>query len=395
MSQKLVSHSADLSRLRADGYDVSIGNSGHLLVKDVPHVTSDRKVSRGILVSELDVAGDTTTTPKNHVAFFVGGHPCNLDGSPLPGVSMNSNAPLPDELNPNHQLSRKPTTGSYRDYYEKMTTYIAIITSPAQAIDATVTAKTYPVVVPDDGESVFNYLDTAATKAGIVEANRRLEHGKVAIVGLGGAGSYLLDLVAKTPVPEIHLFDHDYFLNHNAFRAPGAPSIETLAKKPQKVHYFAELYSKMRKGIVAHDCWIDESTVGQLQGMSFVFLCIDKGGPKKLIVERLEEWGIPFIDMGMGIQLSDENALGGTVTITASTPKKRDHLRNRVAFGDGEAENEYSRNIQIAELSALNAALAVIKWKKLCGYYHDFASDHWCAYMIGSNQLISEDKHAG
>ena len=70
-------------------------------------------------------------------------------------------------------------------------------------------AITYPVVVPDDGESLFNYVDTAATKAGLVVANGKLENGKIAIVGVGGTGSYVLDFVAKTPVAEIHIFDRD------------------------------------------------------------------------------------------------------------------------------------------------------------------------------------------
>jgi hypothetical protein len=203
----------------------------------------------------------------------------------------------------------------------------------------------------------------------------------------------VLDFVAKTPVAEIHVFDHDMFLNHNAFRCPGAPSLEDLTKKRQKVDYLAAIYSRMRTKIIPHDCFIDEATVEQLKGMTFVFICIDKGTGKRLIVERLEEWGIPFIDVGMGIQLGEDNTLGGIVTLTTSTAKKRDHFRDRTAFSDGEAANEYSQNVQIAELNALNAALAVIKWKKLCGYYDDVTKEHYCAYTIRSNQLISEDVH--
>jgi len=270
---------------------------------------------------------------------------------------------------------------------------VSTICGPAQIIDPNATAVTRPVVVPDEDESLFNYLDTASTKAGIVAANSKLDGGKIAIVGVGGTGSYVLDLIAKTPVAEIHLFDHDVFLNHNAFRCPGAPSLDELRSKRQKVNYLAEIYSRMRKNVIAHDCFIDASTVERLKGMSFVFLCIDKGTGKQLIVERLEEWGIPFIDVGMGIQLGEDNTLGGLVTVTTSTPKKRDHVRLRVAFADGEAVNEYSRNVQIADLNALNAALAVIKWKKLCGYYHDAAREHWCAYTIRVNQIISEDTH--
>lgn len=328
--------------------------------------------------------------------MFVGEYPCNVDGSALPGVSPNTNQALGEGLTPNHQISRRPKTGEgayrdYQNYYEKITTYIAIIFSPAQALDGTATAIIHPVVVPDEGESVFNYLDTAATKAGIVMANSKLEPGKIAIVGAGGTGSYVLDLVAKTPVEEIHLFDGDILLNHNAFRCPGAAALDDLAKKQSKVDYLAAIYSRMRKKIIAHNCFIDETTVDQLKAMTFVFLCIDRGVSKRLIVERLEEWGIPFIDTGMGIQLGDENKLGGIATVTTSTAAKRDHLRTRVAFADGEAANEYSRNVQIADLNALSAALAVIRWKKICGYYDDATKEHFCAYTIRANHLISED----
>lgn len=397
MSQRLVNLNPDLSRLRADGYDVAIGKSGHLLIRDIPYVNSAKEVKRGTIASILDLAGDTTVPPNSHVAFFVGDYPCDEHGSPLPGVSQNTNQALGDGLPSSHQLSRKPTTGlnpgKYTDYYDKITTYIAIICSPAQAIDPKASAITRPVVVPDEDESVFTYLDTAATKAGIVVANSKLEEHKIAIVGVGGTGSYVLDFVAKTPVSEIHLFDRDVFLNHNVFRCPSAPSLDDLRKKQQKVDYLAAIYSRMRKNIIPHDCFIDAATIDQLKGMSFVFLCIDKGTGKQLIVERLEEWGITFIDVGMGIQLGEDNTLGGIVTVTTSTPKKRDHFRGRTAFSDGESANEYSYNVQIAELNALNAALAVIKWKKLCHYYHDVTKEHWCAYTIRSNQLTSEDEH--
>lgn len=396
MSQRLVSLNPDLSRLRADGLDIVIGKSKHLFIRDVPYVNAAREIKRGILASALDLAWETTIPPESHVIFFVGDPPCDERGSSLPGVSQNANQALGEGLTPNHQISRKPTTGAtpgkYADYYEKIKTYIAIVCSPAQAIDRTVTPYIHPVVVPDDeDDSVFNYLDAAATKAGIVAANRKVEGLKIAIVGAGATGSYVLDFVAKTPVAEIHLFDRDVFLNHNAFRCPGAPSLDDLSKKQMKVDYLAGIYSRMRKSIIPHDYFIDEHAIEQLKKMTFVFLCIDKGTGKRLIVERLQEWGVPFIDVGMGIQLGEGNTLGGILTVTTSTANKRDHVRSRTAFSDGEAANEYSQNVQISELNALNAALAVIKWKKLCGYFDDVTKEHYCAYTLRSNQLISED----
>ena len=274
-----------------------------------------------------------------------------------------------------------------------MTTYVAIISSPAQSIDPNVTARIFPVIESQEEESVFNYVDTASGRAEINVVTRKLELGGVGIVGLGGTGSYVLDLVAKTPVKAIHLFDGDMFLQHNAFRSPGAPSVEELKKRPKKVAYFRDRYSRMHRNIVANEFYVDDSNIDKLQGLDFVFLFLDKGKPKRLIVEKLEELGTPFIDVGMGVELVDE-ALHGILRITTSTDKKREHVRgkNRIPFSDGDGNDDYSQNIQIADLNALNAALAVIKWKKLFGFYADLENEHFSTYTIDGNRLINEDQ---
>lgn len=215
----------------------------------------------------------------------------------------------------------------------------------------------------------------------------------VAIVGLGGTGSYTLDLVSKTPAKEIHLFDGDYFLQHNAFRSPGAPPIDELGKKPKKVHYFRNIYSTMRKNIFANDFDIDKSNVEHLRGMDFVFLCVHGGEVKRPIIEKLEEFGIPFVDVGMGVEVVDQQLLG-ILRVTTSTADKRDHVRDkkRISFSGGRDDGLYSQNIQIADLNALNAALAVIKWKKLFGFYADFEKEHFTTYTIDGNSIANEDK---
>jgi tRNA A37 threonylcarbamoyladenosine dehydratase len=144
--------------------------------------------------------------------------------------------------------------------------------------------KTHPASLRYKISDFFSsLLDTAATKSGIVAANQKLEGRKIAIVGVGGTGSYVLDFISKTPIAEIHVFDRDVFLNHNAFRCPGAPSLEDLKKVQKKVNYVADVYSRMRKKIIPHDYFIDEETVEQLREMSFVFICVDKGTGKRFM----------------------------------------------------------------------------------------------------------------
>jgi tRNA A37 threonylcarbamoyladenosine dehydratase len=392
MSQQLISHNPDLKKLRDEGFEVEI-RSNYLVVTNIPYVNSKKEIKYGVLVSELSLAGDGTIAPSTHVAYFAGEYPCDRNGVEIGQIRHQTQDTRIDEtLTVNHSFSSKPTAG-YKDYYEKMTTYIAIISSPAESIDTKVTAKTFPVLETQANESPFKYIDTASSRAEINIVTKKLERGKIAIVGLGGTGSYILDLVAKTPVREIHLFDGDVFSQHNAFRCPGAPSIEELCNKPQKVKYLKELYSKMHRGIVSHDYFISQSTVDELNAFDFTFLCLDAGEIKKLIVDKYLEWGKPFIDVGMGIQLQDESLLG-ILRITTSTNLKREHVKgkNRITFSES-TDNEYSKNIQVADLNALNAALAVVKWKKLYGFYLDLEKEYYSTYTIDGNMLTNEDRY--
>jgi tRNA A37 threonylcarbamoyladenosine dehydratase len=214
-----------------------------------------------------------------------------------------------------------------------------------------------------------------------------LRLGKVAIVGLGGTGSYILDLIAKTPIQELHLFDDDVLYAHNAFRAPGTASFDDVKKSPLKVEYFSSRYDAFRRNVVPHPVKITDANVDELHGMDFVFLSLDAGPNKKVIVERLAAWGLPFVDCGMGVQRND-NSLRGTLRVTAGIQGRYDHLARRISYVDVEAD-EYDWNIQTADLNMLNAAMAVIKWKKMMGYYIDRKHELNSSYVIARNQMNS------
>ncbi|MGP8016815.1 MAG: ThiF family adenylyltransferase [Thermoplasmata archaeon] len=389
MSPGPINRSPDLQQLRDEGFEVEIFKA-YVLVGHVPYVNSNRQVAFGTLISPLTLAGDVASKPGDHVALWAGDYPCDSKGSQLTALVNNPN--VHEEIRPGlvatHSFSQKPA-GGYPDYYQKMTAYVRILEGEARLIEPDATARTFPVIRLSEEDSVFCYLDSASSRAGIVPITEKLERRRVAIVGLGGTGAYVLDFVAKTPVGEIHLFDGDSFLQHNAFRSPGAPSCDDLERKQTKVEWFAGIYSRMRRKIFAHPKNIDEATVGELKVMDFVFLCVDKGGPKRLMVDYLVDNGIPFVDVGMGLNVQD-GALGGLVRVTTSTPTRHNHLAARIPYTDGE-DNEYSRNIQIADMNALNAALAVIKWKKLWGFYLDMAGEQHTVFGISTNLLTNEE----
>ncbi|NTG08848.1 ThiF family adenylyltransferase [Rhizobium rhizogenes] len=393
MSQQLINLSPDLQRLFEDGYEVSIEH-GHLVVRNVPYVKSTREIGFGTMISTLSMSGDRTNRPDTHVMMFAGSYPCDQTGQPLEKIRhVTARQSIGGDLIADHSFSSKPIAG-YQNYYEKVVTYANLLVGHAAAIDPDVTARTHRVVEAAD-DSPFVYIDNASSRAGISAASQKLKVSSVAIVGLGGTGSYVFDQVAKTPVARIHLYDGDVFEQHNAYRAPGAATLSQLRARSMKVDYLAGIYSSMHKGIETHPYFIDEGNVDELTFHDVVFLCMDANEDKRIIIERLERAGVPFIDVGIGLELIND-MLVGSVRTTTSTASMREHVhtRSRVPLERIEGNDLYARNIQVADLNALNACHAVIRWKKLCGFYADSEQEHFSLFTIDANHLLNEDHAA-
>lgn len=389
MSLQLINHNDDLKRLYEDGYELSIVG-GQLVINNVPYVTTDKTVQRGALVSELRLNADKTLPPSTHVIKFTGNHPCNKNGRELEYMKHNTTREvIGDGIIVTRSFSCRPSTGKYTDYYEKVTTYASMMSVHAQQIEPDATARTHAVVQIDEPDSPFRYLDNASGLAGISDISQRVEGQKIGIVGLGGSGSYVLDYLVKSWVAEIHLIDGDDLIQHNAFRSPGAVSAQDLLERPNKAEYYASVYAPFRKGVVSHPEYLTKNNFSLLDELDFIFICIDKNSAKKEIVENLEAKGKSFIDVGMGIEIADEKLLG-VIRTNTSTPRDRNTLHKYVHFGEGDQDAAYTKNIQIVELNALNASLAVIKWKKLNGIYLDLEQEMNSNYTIDGNHMSNE-----
>lgn len=391
MSERLIARSPDLKRLRDEGFEVE-ARQGFLVVGSVPYVNRQRAVAFGKIVTDLTLNNDQTQKPGDHQVWFAGDHPCHADGSIISQISHSTaTASLCDGVVVHHRFSCKPPDG-YPDYHAKITRYVEIIQNQAKAIDPTVDARTFKPIASEDN-SIFLYTDSASSRAGIAKVSMQAAMEKIAIIGLGGSGGYVFDLVAKTHAREIHLFDGDDFLQHNAFRAPGAASLQVLEDKLKKVEYFARLYGLMRRGIVQHPYCVTDENVHHLAGFDFVFICVDKPAVRKLLAEYLTAARIPFVDAGMELELlEEEQCLIGMCRVTLVTPEKSDHFSKHVSLEDGAvADDLYATNIQVAELNGLCAVLAVIKWKKFCGFYQDCYGEHQSAYAVNTHQLTRDE----
>ena len=226
----------------------------------------------------------------------------------------------------------------------------------------------------------FKIPNTFEARAAVGPVQDRIRDRRVAIIGLGGTGSYVLDLMAKTPVGDIHLLDGDTIDWHNFMRAPGAPTcleIESQRKEPPlKVDYYQAKYASLRDGVHAHALRVDDPAAFaefiSAHPVDFAFVCIDQDrdsdSPRQDVVyASLSEAGVPFIDSGVSITLSGHRVAGAVTTSfhPGGSVDWKDYVPNARVHGDVPGY----RNVQLPEVNALAATLAVTEWRRRTEQY--------------------------
>jgi len=390
MSAALISRSADLKRLRDEGYAVEV-TGGFLFVHDIPYLSAQREILHGSLVAPLTLRGGIVAKPNTHVIHFMGGHPCDETGKVITALQYPvRQTTLPGGRIADRSFSNKPKDG-YADEYEKFTSYIRVISHPAGEVDANCTPFTGRLIPEQAETSVFHYTDMNSSRNGTLSLADKFSGKRIGIIGAGGTGAYLLDLIAKVPVAAIHLYDDDTFNAHNAFRSPGAATLEEVNAGTAKVDFLAGKYQAMHKGIVPHVQRINASNLGLLDELDFVFIAIDSGEHKRVIFEYLKERSVSFIDVGLGVFWSADNQqLQGAVRATFGGPGHYDHLEKVVSYAADDEEDLYASNIQVAELNSLNAILAVMKWKQYLGFYQSEDRANHTVFTINDLTTINE-----
>lgn len=390
MSSSPIVRSPHLLRLRNEGFNLEV-QAGFLLVHEVPFVTTQRTVEHGTLAFPLDLTADIAVKPQSHTAYFIGDCPCDTQGQPLSAIINNSQTTSVNGIVVNHYLSAKPRTadGLYPDYYTKVTQYVAQIAGPAQALSPGVDAKTFRVVEATADESVFAYEDTASTRAGIALATERFKSQRIAIVGVGGTGAYVLDQVAKTPVATIHLWDGDQQHQHNAFRSPGAMPIDALRTLPNKADHWASVYGAMHRHIVPHAVMITAENAQALREFDHVFLCVDRAEPRRFILDALAGSSTTLIDVGMGVRMNSANALVGQCRVSVVDAHRNADAIATLPMAGANDDNLYTTNIQVADLNMINAGLAIHAWKTRVGFYASMASTHLTVFATSNSTLAT------
>lgn len=271
-------------------------------------------------------------------------------------------------------FSNKPP-GGLPDFLVKIDHYLSILSGPARHLYPDADPFTFNVDDDVGPTSVFHFRDTLTSRALIGDLAAKFAKEVVAVVGLGGTGAYVLDFLVKTNVLEIRGYDPKPFHVHNAFRSPGQLLNEGELGKP-KAEVYQKRYENFRKGLYLEQKAIDRDCAVDFAGVTFAFVCVDSGAARAEIFDLLIRLGIPFIDVGMGL-VRQGDALAGMVRTTVLKPADTAEIsaKGLVPLTDPPGD-EYRANIQIAELNALNASIAVLCYKQHCGFYAQAAPVH-------------------
>jgi molybdopterin/thiamine biosynthesis adenylyltransferase len=290
------------------------------------------------------------------------------------------------------RLSNKPAKAEdlarlLQSFHVKILHYVNKLSRHARDVDPSVRADFRGRLQVNARPSVFYYPNTAIARSGLDAYEDKLRQRKVAIIGMGGTGSYILDALAKTPIEEIYIYDGDAVEAHNCYRMPGALKPSEAFSGITKAEHFAKHYGQMRKGIVGRAVRVDEQNITELGDCSFVFIAVDHGPSRELIASYLVERGIPFIDVGIGVdKVPAKVQLHARARVTLVTPQTAD-LVSALPTADDTEKAEYG-NIQLVELNAVNAMLAIVRYKQFLGFYTDEAEAETIKYKVSWCELL-------
>ena len=272
----------------------------------------------------------------------------------------------------------------------------------AKQIVGAVSAAGYSETASLGRRGPFKIPNTFEARAALGSVQNRIRNQRIAIIGLGGTGAYVLDLIAKTPVAEIHLLDSDDVDWHNFMRAPGAPTAEEIeshhTERLRKVDYYHSKYASLREDIYPHAVRVNSPSMFaeflSAHPVDYAFVCIDQltdgDSPRQdAVYSALSAAEVPFVDSGVSITLEDR-AVRGVVT-TSAYPAGSLAWKNAIPNARVEGNVPGYRNVQLPEVNALAASLAVMEWRRRTEQYVSGSASFLHKFRLETPRIVRAD----
>lgn len=389
MLNSLISHNEDLLQLKQSGHHIEI-RGAYLIIKNIPYVEQDGAIKSSDIVTNLQIDPSTNKVkqPDEHTVWWTGKMPYTAEGKSLKEDlccgEWEEGRELGEGISVYMEWSRRPKQGKmyrkYKDYYEKIKTYVDFVSFHAESkmpgvLKVSLSGKNTKI----DSNTRFEYMNTSSYRNGTKGIEDKVSDEVVAVIGVGGTGSYLVDILAKTDIKELHLYDNGVMETDSVFRLAGA--VHKSEFNMAKVSWHKIRYENVRKkGLHIYENKVDSQNIATLKKCSTVFIAVDDLEARRKIQKKCNEMGIFHLSVGIGVEREGENdnQLGGMIKVEREykTIVVKQN-KNAEAKQQQPINDIYKSNIQTAELNMLGAALAIIEWKIKKGIYRSDRTNNY------------------
>ena len=343
-----------------------------LTVGPVPYRLRAGGVAHGELICHLEREGERLRAPGDHtVGWAAEEKPHAVDGGVLEKL-IHHDGPQQwaNGMTSICGMSRKPHDRGYKDYGEKMLAYARLI---AQETGPVWRRESLGSGVVKDGNNMVDQ-ETGLTRSAIGDMDELFRPEKLAVIGAGGTGGFIVDMIAKCNVASIDIYDDDIVSQHTQLRWPGVVNRNVVELHRNKAEYLAQVYaSRTNRNIRGHALRVDKAHMTYFSDKTMVFVAVDRGPDRREILNGLADLGVDFIDCGIDMRRGADGLTASARvvrTVRGDCRERRMELAERTPDRDA-GEGLYEAAIQTAEINSLNATLAVIAWKQGIGFYKD------------------------
>ncbi|MCY4261738.1 MAG: ThiF family adenylyltransferase [Candidatus Dadabacteria bacterium] len=206
---------------------------------------------------------------------------------------------------------------------------------------------------------------------------------KIAVVGLGGVGAWIADLLSKADVAEVHGWDADVIEEKNIIRMPGAVNPCWIGKP--KAKWFEETYRQIHRQVFGYPKNVTDQNANEIcMNTTFGFVAVDNEDGRKVACNAMAGAKIPFIDVGIALDRRDSEVTA-SIRLTINWPH-RDAWQKAIPKV-GKVGQEVYGKLELPDITAIAAGLALQSWRKMRGQMAQDKASECIVYRAETNTI--------
>jgi len=272
-------------------------------------------------------------------------------------------------------LSIKLRGREYEDAWEALNNYVKQI----YALFLGRSASRGEAPRPYTFDVLGDHLPEAVEWRGLVAQER------VAIIGLGGVGAWIADIVVKADPREVHGWDHDCIEPKNILRMPGGIDPNVWIGRP-KASWFQKTYSLIHTNVHGHNAKVQSENLQEvIEGITFAFVAVDEADDRMMVCDALANAGIPFVVAGLSPVRKDKRVKVSIRIVTAhiGVPSWREAIPQV-----GQAGQDDYGSLDLPDVYSVTASWAIQSWRKMRGQFWQEQREECLDYSASDQSLI-------